>query len=449
MKYLPFVLKHLRRNWVRTGSTVVAMAVCIFLLCTLRSVLAEVDGMLAASSASRLVTRHSVSLTFNLPVAYEGRIQSVPGVKRVAKTIWFGGSLPAKKEGQADPTASESDSTTDWSNFFNNMAVDAENYFAMYPELVIPPDQWQSFKETRQGCVIGSKLAKKFNWKVGDKFFLESFIPPYRRRSGPFEFVVSGIYDADLAKFPGTDVSSMYFHYEYVKEGVAPRDIGVGTFAVEIENGDQAATVGKAIDALFENSSATSITETEQAFKASFISMAGNLALLLNGIGLAVAFTILMRIERGASSNFRHTVGARQTGRYGMVIPNFVQQALAGRDITVFGDGSQRRCFTHVSDAVGAIIKLAAHPEAPGQVFNVGNDEEVSILELAERIKATTGSSSRIVRVPYDEAYPEGFEDMMRRVPDVSKAARFVGYKPTVDLDQIRARALGRAAHSA
>lgn len=134
-----------------------------------------------------------------------------------------------------------------------------------------------------------------------------------------------------------------------------------------------------------------------------------------------------------------NTVGARQTGRYGMVIPNFVQQALADRDITVYGDGSQRRCFTHVSDAVGAIVKLAAHPEAPGQVFNVGNDEEVSILELAERIKAVTGSSSRIVCVPYDEAYQEGFEDMMRRVPDVSKAARFVGYKPTVSLDQILA----------
>ena len=134
-----------------------------------------------------------------------------------------------------------------------------------------------------------------------------------------------------------------------------------------------------------------------------------------------------------------NTVGARQTGRYGMVIPNFVQQALAGEDITVFGDGSQRRCFTHVSDAVGAIMKLAAHPAAAGQVYNVGNAEEVSILELAERIKAATGSKSRIVRVPYEKAYQEGFEDMMRRVPDISKAAQAVGYKPTVTLDEILA----------
>jgi len=134
-----------------------------------------------------------------------------------------------------------------------------------------------------------------------------------------------------------------------------------------------------------------------------------------------------------------NTVGARQTGRYGMVIPNFVQQALANKDITVFGDGSQRRCFTHVSDAVGAIVRLAAHPDAPGQVYNVGNDEEVTILALAERIRKATGSSSRIVCVPYEKAYQEGFEDMMRRVPDVSKAAKAVGYKPTVSLDEILA----------
>ena len=346
MKYLPFVLKHLRRNWVRTASTVVAMAVCIFLLCTLRSVLSEVDGMLAASSASRLVTRHSVSLTFNLPIAYESRIQAVPGVKRVAKTMWFGGSLPAKREGQAEGGGGGDASTTDWSNFFNNMGVDAEPYFAMYPELVVPPDQWQAFKETRQGCVIGSKLAKKFNWKVGDKFFLESFIPPYRRRSGPFEFVVSGIYDADLAKYPGTDVSSMYFHYDYIKEGVAPRDIGVGTFMVEINDGNQAASMGKAIDALFENSSATSITETEQAFKASFIAMAGNLAFLLNGIGLAVAFTILLVTantmsmavrERRTEIGVLKTLGFSSAHVMGFVVGEALLLGVLGGALGVFG----------------------------------------------------------------------------------------------------------------
>jgi putative ABC transport system permease protein len=302
-----------------------------------------------------------VSLTFNLPIAYEGRIQSVPGVKRVAKTMWFGGSLPAKKEGQAEGA----DSTTDWSNFFNNMGVDAENYFAIYPELVIPPDQWQSFKETRQGCVIGSKLAKKFNWKVGDKFFLESFIPPYRRRSGPFEFVVSGVYDADLAKYPGTDVSTMYFHYDYIKEGVAPRDIGVGTFMVEINDGSQAASMGKAIDGLFENSSATSITETEQAFKASFISMAGNLALLLNGIGLAVAFTILLVTantmsmavrERRTEIGVLKTLGFSSAHVMGFVVGEALLLGVLGGALGVFG--SQALLYV-VSHAPGVTEILA------------------------------------------------------------------------------------------
>src|SRR6185503_17077608 len=175
MKFLPFVLKHLRRNWIRTLSTVVAMAICIFLFCTLQTVLAEINGLLASSSANRLISRNAVSLVFSLPLSYAQRIAGVPGVKRVATTAWFGGSLPAKKEGKAEDGA---EATTDWSKFFLNMAVDADPYFAMYPEFEIPPDQYKAFKEDLQGAVIGRKLANKFNWKVGDHFFLERFIPP-------------------------------------------------------------------------------------------------------------------------------------------------------------------------------------------------------------------------------------------------------------------------------
>lgn len=132
-----------------------------------------------------------------------------------------------------------------------------------------------------------------------------------------------------------------------------------------------------------------------------------------------------------------NTVGPRQKGRYGMVIPNFVQQALTGRDMTVYGDGSQTRCFTHVSDVVDALIKIAEHPRAVGEVYNIGSDHEVTILELAEKIREQTESDSRIVFVPYDEAYEEGFEDMMRRVPNVSKARELIGYEPKIGLDKI------------
>ena len=134
-----------------------------------------------------------------------------------------------------------------------------------------------------------------------------------------------------------------------------------------------------------------------------------------------------------------NTVGPRQSGRYGMVIPRLVAQGLAGEPITVYGDGTQSRCFAHVADVVAALARLMAHPEAAGELFNVGNDEEVTINALAERIRALTGATGPVKRVPYSEAYATGFEDMSRRVPDLSKVRRLIGYAPKHDLDRILA----------
>ena len=134
---------------------------------------------------------------------------------------------------------------------------------------------------------------------------------------------------------------------------------------------------------------------------------------------------------------FFNTVGPRQTGQYGMVIPNFVQQALAGQPITVFGDGRQSRSFTHVADVVGALVKLVNEPKAIGQVINLGNTQEVTIQALAERVRELSGSKSPITLVPYDEAYESGFEDMPRRVPDLSKVEAMIGYKTRFTLDDI------------
>jgi UDP-glucose 4-epimerase len=132
-----------------------------------------------------------------------------------------------------------------------------------------------------------------------------------------------------------------------------------------------------------------------------------------------------------------NTVGPRQTGQYGMVIPTFVKQALANRPITVYGDGTQSRCFCYVGDVVGALIKLMSDDKSVGQVFNVGSNQEISILDLARKVKELTNSASEIVLVPYDEAYEEGFEDMPRRVPDISKVNQQIGFNPTVDLEGI------------
>ena len=274
MKFAPLILKHLRKNWLRTLSTVLAMAVCIFLICTLQTVVDAVNYGLSQGNASRLVTRHYVSLVFNLPNSYKAKVAAIPGVQNITIINWFGGVY-------RDPK-----------NFFANMAVEPEPFLQIYPEVMLPEDQKQAWFHDGRGCIIGRKLAEKFGWKIGDHFELESFIPPYRVGK-PFDFVVDGIFDADPSKNPPPDLNSMYFNYKYLYEATRQR-AGVGTLTVVIDDPKNAGRISKAIDAEFENSDVQTKTETEQAFRASFLAMAGNLALLLNGIGLAVAFTILL-----------------------------------------------------------------------------------------------------------------------------------------------------------
>jgi putative ABC transport system permease protein len=352
MKFLPYLLKHLRRNWVRTSSTVLAMGLCIFLFCTLQSVLAEIGALLESTSANRLVTRHAVSLVFNLPLSYKARIEGVEGVERVSTVAWFGGSLPAEKEERGSEASS---STTDFSNFFPNMAVEPEPFLAMYPEYELPPDQYRAFLQDLRGCVIGRELADRFGWEVGDTFYLESFIPPYRKPDGPFEFVVRGIFDTDEARYPGTSTNMMLFNYKYLYEATG-RTIGAGTYYVEIEDPDEAGEISRRIDALFENSDAQTRTETEKAFAAGFVSMAGNLALLLNGIGLAVTFTILLVTANTMSMAVRErrteiavlkTLGFKSAQVMGLVVAEALLIGLIGGLIGVGGSEASLWTLTH------------------------------------------------------------------------------------------------------
>ncbi len=364
MKFLPYLLKHLRRNWVRTTSTVLAMGLCIFLFCTLQSVLAEIGALLESTSANRLVTRHSVSLVFNLPLAYKARIEGLEGVRRVSVSSWFGGSLPARKEGKVEDE--DTSSTTDWSTFFPNMAVEPEPFLAMFPEYELPPEQYQAFRQDLRGCVIGRKLADKYDWKIGDTFFLESFIPPYRKPDGPFEFVVSGIFDTDEARHPGTDTNMMLFNYKYLYEATGQR-LGAGTYYVEIEDPDRAGEVSQRIDDLFENSDAQTRTETEKAFAASFVAMAGNLALLLNGIGLAVIFTILLVTANTMSMAVRErrteiavlkTLGFRSGQVMGLVVAEALLIGILGGAIGVGGADAILWTLTHAPGISAALAGI-------------------------------------------------------------------------------------------
>ncbi len=141
-------------------------------------------------------------------------------------------------------------------------------------------------------------------------------------------------------------------------------------------------------------------------------------------------------------TRFFNTVGPRQTGRYGMVLPNFVRQGMTGEPITVYGTGEQRRCFGYVGEVVECLIRLAGSPAAVGQVFNVGNDQEISINELAELVRVRTGGRSSVVHVAYEEAYPEGFEDMDRRIPDLAKLEGTISYRPSMRVDDIVERVI-------
>ena len=278
MKFLPYVLKHMRRSWMRTLSTMAGMALCIFLICVLQTVLDAMNRSIDATRPDRIATRHAVSLVFNMPLAYRSRIEAVPGVRRVTPMIFFGGLFGSSQQ--------------DFANFFANFAVEADTYFAMYPEYAVPPDQFEAFTRDRRGAVVGRALAEKYGWEIGSAFQLESFIPPYRV-GRPFDFVVRGIFDKNEALYPGTNEMQMFFHYDYLSEATRNR-LGVGMFMVQVERAEDAAAVGKLIDETFENSDVQTKTESEAAFVEGFAALAGNLVGLLNTIGLAVAFTVLL-----------------------------------------------------------------------------------------------------------------------------------------------------------
>jgi putative ABC transport system permease protein len=273
MKWVPFILKHLGRNWIRTASTAAAIAVCIFLFCTLQTFVASLRGSLNQGTA-RLVTRNSVSLFYSLPNAYEGRIAALPGVRRVAAANYFGG--------MRDVNNPDSE--------FANFAIEAENFLAMYPEYLLTGSEKKAFLGDQHGAIVGRALAEQFQWRVGDTVQLTSNI---YRTGNPYEFVISAIYRTDQTRYPGTNEAALFLHYKYLDEATR-RTAGVRTFRVEIADPRQAGVISHAIDDLFENSDAQTHTETEAQYRANAGILAGNLARLLSGIGLAVMFSLLL-----------------------------------------------------------------------------------------------------------------------------------------------------------
>ena len=269
MKFIGLIFKSARRNKRRTALTIISVAIAVFLFAALRAVLDGFHGAAEASSSTRIVTIRSTSLIFSMPTSHADAIRSIPGVRDLTWANWFGGIYKDPK------------------NFFGQFAVEPESYLRMYPEFVLSPEEKQAFLEDRTGCIVGDGLAKRFGWKVGDRFVLKVGIPTYGKQD--YNFTIRGLYH------PGSnavDNQTMLFHWKYADERSLLKG-QVGWFVVQVANPDQAAVVATAIDKKFENTLYETKTDTEKAFASGFASMFGNLDLLLGSIALAVVITTL------------------------------------------------------------------------------------------------------------------------------------------------------------
>ena len=303
------------RNKSRTVLTVLSVAVAFFLFASLRSVVTALESASEVGSESRLVTSSASGITFPLPQAYTRRIRAVEGVRSVSWANWFGGVY------------------IDARNFFAQFAIDAETYLPMYPELAIPEEQRQAFMAERTATIVGSGLMERFGWRMGQTLTLQGTIMP-----GDWDFTIRGVYTPDDPSFGD---ETMFFHYEYLYEG-SNQQITPGWFVLQLDEPDAAAQISSQIDAMFENSTAPTKTETEKAWQAGFVTMWGNVSFLVRAIGTAVFFAILFVAantmmmaarERVGEVAVMKTIGFQNSVLFGIVMAEAVALCAAGAAI--------------------------------------------------------------------------------------------------------------------
>ena len=287
MLILKLLIRNTFRHKLRTALTILSITIAILAFGLLRTVISAWDGGVEASSASRLVTRNSISLIFALPIAYKDRIRQIEGVKQVSWGNWFGGIYIDEK------------------NFFANFAVDPKSYLDLYPEYVLPPDQYDAFLRDRKSFVAGRKLAAKYGWKIGDIVTLRGTIFP-----GNWEFVMRGIY---RGRDENSDESQFFFHWDYLnetlKKTVPRRADQAGWYMIGLTHPDRAADVASAIDRTFKNSLAETLTETERAFQLSFVSMSDTIIVAIQLVSFVVIIIIVAVAANTMSMTYRERVG--------------------------------------------------------------------------------------------------------------------------------------------
>jgi putative ABC transport system permease protein len=287
MQILKLLVRNAFRHKLRTGLTIVGITVAILAFGLLRTVVHAWYSGVEASSATRLVTRNAVSLVFSLPLSYKDKIRQVQGVTSVSYGNWFGGVYITEK------------------NFFPNFAVDAGTYLDLYPEFVVPEEQKKAFLADRKGCVVGRRAAARFGWKVGDAIVLKGTIFP-----GMWELVLRGIYHGARKT---TDETQLFLHWDYVNESLkktAPHRAGqVGFYIIGVKEPDQAARTAIAADAVFKNSLAETMTETEKAFQLSFVTMSEAIIIVIQLVSFVVIAIIMAVMANTMAMTARERIG--------------------------------------------------------------------------------------------------------------------------------------------
>ena len=313
MHFLKLILRNTLRHKLRSGLTVLGLVVAILAFGLLRTVVDAWYAGAEGASATRLVTRSSISLVFPLPINYQERIRAIEGVNAISHATWFGGVYITEK------------------NFFPQFAVDARSYFDLYPEYLIPPAEMRAFHLDRKGCVIGRKLADTYGFKVGDTIPLRGTIYP-----GAWSFTVRAIYDGAKA---GTDTSQMFFHWAYlnetIKKGIAKRTDYVGVYVIEITDPARAAEISNQVDAMFRNSLAETLTETEKAFQLGFVAMTEAIVVAIRIVSFVVIIIILAVMANTMAMTARERIGEYATLKALGFGPRFLTALICGESLII------------------------------------------------------------------------------------------------------------------
>ena len=384
MQFLKLILRNALRHKLRTALTVLGLVVAILSFGLLQTVVGAWYAGADSAAPTRLVTRNAISLVFPLPISYRDKIRAVDGVRAVSYANWFAGVYQDPK------------------NFFPQFAVEPRTYFDMYPDYRVPPDDFAAFLRDRKGAVIGRKLADTHGLKVGDVMPLRGTIFP-----GTWEFTVRAIYDGAEAK---TDTSQMFFHWDYLNESVKKRSRSradqVGIFLVDVLDADRAAEVSHAIDALFRNSLAETLTETERAFQIGFVKQTEALVVAIRLVSYVVIVIILAVMANTMAMTARERLAEYATLKALGFSPAYVAALILGESISIAAIGA----------AIGIALTFPVGDWFAAQVGTLFPVFEVSGQTVALQIACALGVGILAAIVPGRRAATVKIVDGLRAI---------------------------------